>query len=130
MICLHRMIMLVWTGMSLMTIVTVTSGYLVPDTTPHHYWKWHKPYSWDSDHQPKYLELAAAVHHKQQSLTPISPLLHLYPTQGSIEKPFKKENHCELRKSVFTQDPTASPQVIFRLFPLGLSNTGIILSHI
>lgn len=110
------------TGISLMAVVVVASGYLAPDSSPQHYWKWHKPYSWDGRHQPKYLQLSEAVHHKHQPLLPPSPPLPPYPKHGLSEKPFKTDNPCELRKSVFTQDPTASPQVHFiriLLFLLG-----------
>jgi len=65
-------------------------------TASEQYWKWHKPYTWNSS--PKLnLPPHSAVYGK--------PLPR--PYSAAHEKP---RDHCELRKVVFTQD-AESPQV-------------------
>jgi len=65
-------------------------------TASEQYWKWHKPYTWNSSPKLNF-PMHSAVYGK--------PLPR--PYSSAYEKP---RDHCELRKAVFTQD-AESPQV-------------------
>ncbi|CAH1726566.1 unnamed protein product [Aphis gossypii] len=87
---------MVWTRLTAMVIVV----WCCTMTASEQYWKWHKPYTWNSS--PKLnLPTHSAVYGK--------PLPR--PYSAAHEKP---RDRCELRKVVFTQDAESPQYIVYK----------------
>lgn len=87
----------------------IFTGYLVT-VTEQHPPKWFKPHSWDSPVKYSHLQYKPQLVHLVQPPLPKPKPLSYLPHSISLNKPFKTDLSCQLRKVVFTQDAD-SPQV-------------------